>query len=516
MGRKLKKSANIVISDFNRMKRSCIVVKSKIISFICGIIIALSLKENSNCAYVKRNRNFKLEKNQRYTQPKSVFKSLCEKLCLDAKSYLTFVPTKIKHWRKFLNYLGFNLVIFFSKNHFRILNENYLRKNTSCKDIYLIKCDSDSSTKYHYDVIRKPDGYFQRFICKLCYKTGKNKASHLCQFKCYMCKSSVRHDRKLILRTTLCKKCNRYFYTKSCKNIHFRNNVCKRKKVCLKCDNLYIVRKKKEHKCHPKDYCRMCKCIHPPRKHFIRSSFKPPENFSHMLIFDFETFNNENKIVTPYLCVSRLYIIEQVFNPLFVNLQTTDILFEEKVFYGLDCGKDFFIYLTSGLVPKKTICFAHNGQAFDFYFILKHFYKNPYYLPSLVFNGTRLMQMIVKNKDLELKFIDSVNFIPFPLRKFPNIFGFSDSKTYFPYSFVDQNSIDYIGTIPVKTYFDINSKDQLEFNKFYEDESARHNENWNLKEVSIEYCTQDVHVLFCGLFNYLKLFYKVSKINPFT
>jgi len=260
----------------------------------------------------------------------------------------------------------------------------------------------------------------------------------------------------------------------------------------------------------------MCKCIHPPRKHFIRSGFKPPENFTHLLIFDFETFNNENKIVTPYLCVSRLYNIEQIFNPLFVNLQTSDIFFEEKVFYGLNCGKEFFIYLTSGLVPKKTICFAHNGQAFDFYFILSHFYKNPHYLPSLVFNGSRLMQMIVKNKDIELKFIDSLNFIPFPLRKFPDIFGFSDSKTFFPYAFVDQNSIEYIGPIPEKSFFEISSKDLQQFNHFYNEESIKCNDNWNLKQISIDYCSQDVHVLFCGVFTYLKSFYKVAKINPFT
>jgi len=515
MVKRLKKSTNINIANFNKIKKSCIVVKSNLTSFIYGLIIALSFKENVNCAYVKKNDIFKLKDWQRKYQPKTIFKTLSNKLTTDASKFLTFIPVKIKHWRTFLNYLGFNLVIYCAKSHYKIINERYLGKNSFFRDIFLVKSDNDFGTKYHYDVIRKPNGYFGKFICKLCYKSGKSLLSHICKNRCFMCKSQVQHDKQLTIRTSYCKKCHRYFYNKSCKNIHIRNKVCERKKICLKCDNLFIVKKKKEHKCYSKDYCKFCKCIHPPRKHFIKSGFKPPPDCEFILIFDFETFNNVNNVVTPYLCISRLYNIKEIYNQK-SEVSFSDCDYEEKVFYGVDCGRDFFIYLTNGLVPKKTICFAHNGQAFDFYFILKHFYLNPYFIPSLIFNGSRLMQMIVKNKNIELKFIDSLNFIPFPLRKFPNIFGFADSKSFFPYSFVNFDTLHYFGPMPQKKFFDINPADEKEFDDFYYRDSIKYQQQWSVKDVSIEYCKQDVHVLFCGVFTYLKSFYKVAKINPFT
>ena len=195
-------------------------------------------------------------------------------------------------------------------------------------------------------------------------------------------------------------------------------------------------------------------------------------------------------------------------------------MFDEKIFYGLNCAEKFFSYLISSEVPKGSIVMAHNGQAYDFYFVLKQFYKNSSkYVPNLVINGTLLMQMLVKTTDVELKFIDSVNFIPAPLRKFPTLFGFNDSKTFFPYSFVNEETIYYRGVIPARTFYDVPANETLSFNEFYEQQQQyanNNNQQWDLESVAIQYCCQDVHVLFCGIFTYLKTFYEVAKINPFS
>ena len=201
----VKKHLYANISDFNKVKKSCVVVKSQLYSFVCGLIVALSFKENLN-SYVKKNKQFKLSKCQISNQPKSVFKILKEQLYKDAFQYLSFIPTKIKHWRKFFSFIGFNIVIFSSNYHYRIINQQYLFKNFSRKNIFLVRCDSQSIAKYHYDVIRNPCGYFEKFVCSLCFKTTNTKNSHCCKFKCYMCKSLICHDKKLNPRTTLCKK----------------------------------------------------------------------------------------------------------------------------------------------------------------------------------------------------------------------------------------------------------------------------------------------------------------------
>jgi len=135
----VKKSANINIANFNKIKKSCLVVKSKLNSFVCAIIIALSLPENSKCAYVKKNRNFLLKNWERRCQPKTLFKTLSDKLNIDAAKFLKFAPTKIKHWRLFLLRLGFNLVIFCFQSHFKIINEKYLRCNIFSRNIFIKK-----------------------------------------------------------------------------------------------------------------------------------------------------------------------------------------------------------------------------------------------------------------------------------------------------------------------------------------------------------------------------------------
>jgi len=232
------------------------------------------------------------------------------------------------------------------------------------------------------------------------------------------------------------------------------------------------------------------------------------------LIFDFETFSDEKRYEQPYLCVSRLYNLKDIFKN--NNSTVNSVKYQEKIFYGIECAKELFEYLTSGDLPLKTVCFAHNGSSFDFYFLLRFFYLSKVYTPSVIFKGSQLIQMIVKTKFVELRFIDSLNFIPFPLRKFSSLFGFNDSKTFFPYDFVKENKLEYVGAIPEKSNFCVNPSEQKEFDIFYSNELKRiGNGLWNLQEVSTTYCQQDVHVLFCGIFTYLKTFFEVTQINPF-
>jgi len=499
------------MTNFLKHKRSVITVKSKTFSFVTSVIVALLLKENSN-NYIKDYGD--LTPKQLRLQPAYIFNGLREKITNDASKYLGYKPTRINELRKFLTHLGFDLVIFCSQSHYRIINEKAIKQNSNGKKIFLLKSVGEFGKKNHYDVLRKPSGFFGKFLCKLCFKTSRNKTIHVCKFKCYMCKSSKRHDRNLTPKTLLCIKCNRYFYSRYCKAAHITNKICDRKKICLKCESLYIVKKTKEHRCKTKDYCISCKIIHPQNRHFIKSGFKAPDNFPNILIFDFETFNDKNNVVTPYLCVSRLYDIENIFDYSDPNFQPKDCLFTEKIFYGLDCAKNFFLYLTSGLLPKKTVVVAHNGQKFDFYFFLTYFYESKIFIPSLVINGSSLMQMVIKTNDVDLRFIDSVNFIPAQLRNFPSLFGFQDSKTYFPYSFMNENTIYFKGDIPATSFYEVGQNDEIEFNSFY-DEQKKLGE-WDVEKVATDYCIQDVHVLFCGIFTYMRTFYLAANLNPFA
>ncbi len=79
--------------------------------------------------------------------------------------------------------------------------------------------------------------------------------------------------------------------------------------------------------------------------------------------------------------------------------------------------------------------FAHNLKAYDLIFIMKSIVDNPLptdSLPIIVFNDLKLMRIEFE----KIKLIDSHNFIPMPVSKFPKTFGFTElHKGYFPHHF---------------------------------------------------------------------------------
>ena len=56
--------------------------------------------------------------------------------------------------------------------------------------------------------------------------------------------------------------------------------------------------------------------------------------------------------------------------------------------------------------------------------------------------------------DYNIRFIDSISFTLIPLRDFPKTFGLTDiAKGYFPHKFNADESQDYIGPYPDKSYY---------------------------------------------------------------
>jgi hypothetical protein len=514
------------LKDFNKRKRSCLTIKSSKNSFLNSIIVGISLLYQG-----KKNPCFSLPAKLLECQCVKTLKRIRLKLKRDALVKTGSPVRFVKHWLAYLKSIGIDIIIFQGNLHFKIFGDVSEFNNTH--QIYLIRYKNDnrdkSKKKFKYDVIKNPSGYFQKgFLCKKCFKFSKSKRIHCCRYACYMCKSLKRHDRDVSLYpSSKCDSCKRYFYGRSCKKLHNENKVCDRKKFCELCYSTYVVKPKREHYCRTENYCLTCKIVHEPNRHFIKGEIDKPEPTTNFLIFDFETFpDGEQKLETAYFCSTRLYTIsyktETVVNSDGSVSETLEVddnyTFVEKNFEGLNCSKDFYKYVTSGEIPRKTVCIAHNGQSFDFYFVLKHFFTSEDHTPELILNGLKLMQMAFDG--LGLKFVDSLNFMPFSLRKFPDLFGFSERKTFFPHNFVSKSRLDYVGDIPNIEEYGIKENEVKDFEKFYNEERDRlqsNNLKWCLMDVAREYCVQDVNVLFLGVFNYLKTFMKVTKgIDPFA
>ena len=87
----------------------------------------------------------------------------------------------------------------------------------------------------------------------------------------------------------------------------------------------------------------------------------------------------------------------------------------EWVFKGANTCKDSCDWLFGGSMDG-AVCIAHNFKGYDSYFILKYLYENKV-LPGLIMNAAKIMEMMVS--ELDIRLIDSLNFLPMPLSKFP-------------------------------------------------------------------------------------------------
>ena len=101
--------------------------------------------------------------------------------------------------------------------------------------------------------------------------------------------------------------------------------------------------------------------------------------------------------------------------------------------------------------PKYTV-FAHNFRAYDGYFIMNYVTRKGI-KTNLVENGGKIMMLECPAH--KLKFLDSLNFITMPLKKFPKSFGVTElKKGYFPHLFNVVGNQNYIGKMPDIEFFD--------------------------------------------------------------
>ena len=77
-------------------------------------------------------------------------------------------------------------------------------------------------------------------------------------------------------------------------------------------------------------------------------------------------------------------------------------------------------------------------------------------------NGLKIMCMRVEH----LVFLDSVTFLPFALRKLPEAFWLTVAKSWYPHYFNTQANLNYVGKIPVITYYGVDEMSVSERNEF--------------------------------------------------
>jgi len=97
---------------------------------------------------------------------------------------------------------------------------------------------------------------------------------------------------------------------------------------------------------------------------------------------------------------------------------------------------------------KKVVVIAHNAKALDSQFILNRAVLLKW-TPELKLNGLKIVSMKIHH----IQFLDSVSYMPMPLRKLPEAFGLAASKSWNPHYFNTKANLDYVGPIHNIEYY---------------------------------------------------------------
>ena len=127
----------------------------------------------------------------------------------------------------------------------------------------------------------------------------------------------------------------------------------------------------------------------------------------------------------------------------------------EVVFQGQDTIRGFGQWLFSSQHKYfKTVC--HNITGYDRYFLLEYLIDQSMRPDKIIYNGSKIMYMMVE-KDLHIKVIDSLNFLPMKLSKLPKAFGFKElKKGWFPHFFNTRDNQEYLGPYQDSKYYRCN------------------------------------------------------------
>ena len=359
----------------------------------------------------------------------------------------------------------------------------------------------------HFDVITTLPGFLNTsYFCHACHKGYDHTVDHLCEGMCKSCRGvgCITENRGII-----CKECDRFFHNQACYDRHKQEPVngggrtmCETVRKCPTCKKSIRVTKLKNHKCIDIHTCPTCKVKYNPgdpnhKCYMQQEKVNEEPRYSELLFFDFEC-NQERGIHEVNLCV--VYDEEG----------------EAKVFRGKNTVKDFCKWL---FTPEhdKSIVIAHNFQGYDSYFILKHLDQEaiPY---EVIYNGAKCMTLTTKRKGkkqfaVEIKFIDSLNFIPMPLSKFPKTFGLDElCKGYFPHYFNKDENQQYIGPIPCQEDYGANGMKPEAREKFltWHQEQVENNYVFDFQKEILAYCRSDVDIMAESCKLYREMFMHVT------
>jgi len=134
------------------------------------------------------------------------------------------------------------------------------------------------------------------------------------------------------------------------------------------------------------------------------------------------------------------------------------------------------------------VAIAHNAKAFDSQFILKRAIPLKWN-QQIILSGLKIISMKMQH----IHFLDSLSYLSMPLRKLPEAFELSATKSWFPHYYNTKANLGYVGSIPYVKYFgadEMGEGERKDFLSWYNEQIVFDN-----RRVLEQYCQDDVTVL---------------------
>ena len=178
----------------------------------------------------------------------------------------------------------------------------------------------------------------------------------------------------------------------------------------------------------------------------------------------------------------------------------------QTIFRGPDT-KNLFCKWLIAKEHRNVTCIAHNARGYDSYFIYDYLIANSHTPDPVIFSGSKIMYMNVPTDGINIRLLDSLNFLPMPLAQLPKSFGLVElKKGFFPHFYnTAEHQNDILLNLPDVKYYDPDSmsKDRREeFYKWYEE----HKDNvFGFQKEMEEYCISDVDILLQACWKFRQL-----------
>ena len=477
---------------------------------------------------------------------------LAKKLCTLSGVGTDTLPLPLTSIRKFEDFLSCNIYVIDESDGNKIMQKSRIIPNK--KNLFISVSGADSLTgHYHATAVTRISGFLQNSsFCESCVCFhGKD----YCKRKCYACGYDDCKSGDTVKEFRKCDYCFMSFWNVTCFANHMKPSKTKSKSMCdmywfcTKCKKKLDRRKRpcEVHVCG-EIHCNICNIYHVDSDNHtcyqkIASCPRPVHKY---LFYDYETRSDSryeceegfkdsgtgkcencsdvncgryrhtsNFCVVQSTCetcchedvtrtskchtcgdrchsCSAYLVSKHCFKkPTYCDNDKCGL--RQVCFKGSTCGEDFGDWVFQRCHDGFTM-FAHNSRAFDIHLLMEYMISKNIKPSRTLYNGSKIVYMQIHGA-VNIRCMDSLNFIPLPLSAFPKAFGFEDSKGYFPHKFNTKENENYCGPMPGIEFYDI---DQMRSNaraavmEWYDENKDK---EFDMSTEIYKYCEMDVSIL---------------------